>query len=31
MWRSYLPQVDTVLEAALSATELSRLKSEDER
>lgn len=31
MWRSYLPQVDTVLEAALSAAEFARLKSEDER
>lgn len=31
MWRSYLPQVDTVLEAALSAVEFARLKAEDER
>lgn len=28
MWQSYLPQVDAVLEAALSAEELARVRSE---
>lgn len=29
MWRSFLPQVDVVLEAALSPDEWSRIKAQD--
>jgi hypothetical protein len=28
MWRSYLPEVDTVLEVALSPEEWTRIRSE---
>lgn len=29
MWESYLPEVDAILEAALSAEEWERMKSDD--
>lgn len=30
MWRSYLPQVDAVLEAALAPEDFAKLLSEDD-